>query len=264
MTNAAFLGRPRRLLHACFTLFIAGVFLAAPARAARSSEMLTGYVSLLSNYVGRGLAQSVGNPSLQAELNVNPSDGLYGGASASSINWIDQLYPGSSVSVEVDGWLGYRKSFANDWTFKGGVLRLQFPGEYAAQTVRPDTTEVFAFIGWRSASARLNYAVTDAFGTPDSRGSWYLDIAASMPLGETWNAGVHVGRKQSRGTDPGTGLANDRSSYTDYKLSLAHGFSHGTSISLAYTWTNADSSLYTLNGYNVAGHHVWVALQKDF
>ncbi len=225
---------------------------------------LSGYVALLSNYVGRGLAQSVGEPSLQAEINYNAGDGLYAGLSAASINWIDQLFPGSSVSVEVDGWLGYRHAFANDWTFKGGVLRLQFPGRYAPGAARPDTTELFGAIAWRTLSARLNYAVTDSFGTPDSRGSWYLDIAASLPLGDAWSVGAHAGRKHGSGTDSFTGLPNDRASYTDYRLSLTRAFAQGTSVNVAYSWTSADPSLYTLNDYNVAGRHLRIALQKDF
>lgn len=237
-------------------------FLFIPAHA--GEQPFNGYVALLSNYVGRGLAQSVGEPAFQAELNYNPGDGVYAGISGSSINWIDQLFPGSSASFELDGWLGYRKSFADGWTFKGGVLRLQFPGHYALQVARPDTTEAFAFIGWRTVSAKLNYALTDSFGTPDSRGSSYLDVSAALPLGDAWSAGAHVGRKTGRGTNPATGLRNDLASYTDYKLSLTRYFPYGLSADIAYTWTNADPAQYTLGDYNVAGHHVRLALQKDF
>lgn len=230
-------------------------------------QAVTGYVAMSSNYVGRGLAQSVGEPSLLAELNYIDGDGFYAGVSAASINWIDQLYPGNSVSIEVDGWLGYRRSFADDWLFKGGVLRLQFPGHYAPQdppVARPDTTELFASIGWRMVSAKLNYAVTDSFGTPDSRGSWYFDVSASLPLGTDWSAGAHIGRKQGRGRHPITGVSHGQSSYTDYKVSLTRYFPKALSMDLAYARTNANPSLYTLNDYNVAGNHVWVMLQKSF
>ncbi|HEX6930391.1 MAG TPA: TorF family putative porin [Gammaproteobacteria bacterium] len=228
------------------------------------SAPFTGYVALLSNYVGRGLAQSVGEPAFQAELEYDAGNGIYAGVSATSINWIDQLYPGSSVSIEVDGWLGYRRQFARDWTFKGGVLQLQFPGQYAPGVTPPDTTELFASIGWRTLSARMNYTITDSFGKPGSRGSWYLDLSGSLPLGESWTAAAHLGRNQPRGRDPASGLPNDRSSYTDYKLALTRHLQHGMRVDLGYTWTNADPSLYTLGDYNVAGHHLYLALRKDF
>lgn len=253
-----------RLLFTGFTLLIV---CAPDTVTAQTDSLFSGSVTLTSNYVGRGLAQSVGEPSLLADLSYNSADGWYGGLSAASINWIDQLYPGNSVSMELDGWLGHRYSFAEDWVFEGGLLRIQFPGRYVIQTppvARPDTTEAFISLGWRNLSAGLNYAITDSFGTPDSRGSWYLDLSATLALAETWSANFHLGHKESRGRNPITGAPNDRSSYSDYKASLTHDFAQGSSITLAYTGTNADPLLYTLNGYNVAGDYFWIALQQDF
>ncbi|HET7921431.1 MAG TPA: TorF family putative porin, partial [Gammaproteobacteria bacterium] len=216
----------RRFICATFALACA-VACAAPARAETAPALFTGYVAFMSNYIGRGLAQSVGQPSVQAELDYNNSGGgFYAGLDGTSINWIDQVYPGDSVAVELDGYAGYRK-LAGDWTFKAGVLRLQFPGRYVAQSppaARPDTTELFASAAWRNLSAKLNYSVTDAFGTPDSRGSWYLDLAAELPIAGHWRVGAHLGRKQSRGTNPATGVPNSRSSYTDYRLAATYLF----------------------------------------
>lgn len=233
----------------------------------QNPRLFTGYAAVMSNYIGRGLSQSVGNPAVQVELDLHSSGGWYATLDGTSINWIDQLYPGDSVSVEFDGIVGYRWHFADDWKAKGGVLRLQFPGRYVPQlppAARPDTTEIFGSLGWRGLSGQLNYAVTNAFGTPDSRGSWYLSLSAVTPVGDAWRLGGHVGRKQSRGIDPNNGLANSRFSYTDYKLTIAKAFSANISVTVDYVWTNANRSLYTLNGYNVAGHHFAVTLEKDF
>lgn len=239
----------------------------APMAAAQPAPSFTGYVAFMSNYIGRGLAQSVGQPTVQAELDYNNNGaGFYAGVDGTSINWIDQLYPGDSASVEVDGYTGYRW-LAGDWSWKAGLLRMQFPGRYVAQTppaAEPNTTEVFGFVGWRGLSAKLNYAVTESFGTPDSRGSWYLDLSAAFPVSENWSAGAHLGRKQERGTNPATDAPNSSSSYTDYRLFTARAFGSGLNLSLSYTWTNANPALYTLNGYNVAGHHVAITLEKDF
>ncbi len=252
-------------------LFVLAVFAgtcALPAaHAEHTANPITGYVAFMNNYIGRGLAQSVGQPSVQAELDYNnTSTGFYAGVDGTSINWIDQLYPGDSVSLEVDGYAGYRW-LAGDWTFKSGLLRMQFPGRYVPQTPpvdEPNTTEAFGFIGWRGLSAKLNYAVTDSFGTPDSKGSWYLDLSAAEPVGENWTLGAHLGRKQSRGTNPVTGLENTRFSYTDYKLSISRAFSGNLSLTLAWTWTNANPAFYTLNGYDVGGHHFAITLERDF
>ena len=243
-------------------------FVPASAQAGEPN-LVYGYVQLMNNYIGRGLSQSVGQPSTQVEVDVNPGSGLYGNLSAVHIGWIDKIYPGDSVHVEVDGVIGWREYFGHDGNgeIKVGVLQLQFPGRYALQSPpvkRPDTTEVFGYVRWKGLSARLNTAVTDAFGTADSRGSWYLDTNATLPLNDQWNLGAHLGRKQSRGTNPLSGADNSKFSYTDYKLSAARLFGDGFSATLAYTWTTANTATYTLDNYHVGGHHISVVLEKDF
>jgi uncharacterized protein (TIGR02001 family) len=231
------------------------------------SSPFTGDVQYMTNYIGRGLAQSVGQPSVSAEFDYSPRDGLYGGVDLTSINWIDQLYPGDSVSVELDGWAGYRNHFGEDWTGKLGVLRLQFPGRYAEQTppvARPDTTEAFAYLAWKTFSAQLNYSITESFGTPDSKGSWYLDLAANQPLNSDWKLIVHLGRKHAAGADPVSGVSHRLNDYTDYKFGIGYQLGAGVQLTLAHTWTNADPARYTLNGYDVGGHHTWLLLEKDF
>ncbi len=255
-----------RLIH----LAVAGVLAAGASGSLRADEpnWVYGYAQVMNNYVSRGLSQSVGAASAQVELDVNPGAGLYANLSAVHIGWVDELWPGDSVHVEVDGVLGWRGLWARDGEWKAGVLRLQFPGRYAPQSppvTRPDTTEVFGYVRWRGLSARLNVAVTDAFATPDSRGAWYLDLNATRPLDEVWSLGAHLGRRQSRGTNPDTGADNARLfSYTDYKLSVTRSLGARRSLTLAYTWTTANPAIYTLDGYRVGGPHLSAVLEQDF
>jgi uncharacterized protein (TIGR02001 family) len=248
-----------------------GVLLSGAAQA-DDLPLVTGNVQFMTNYVGRGLAQSLGNPSVEGELDFNSNDGLYGGIDGNSINWIDAIYPGDSVGVEIDFWGGWHQHFGPDVVTKVGLLRLQFPGNYAQQTPRtdePNTTEAFGYISWKSYSARLNYSVTDAYATPDSKGSMYLDLTGSQLLWGPLSFTEHLGRSQRRGTNSQTALPNDRSSYTDYKLALTYAFGGGVSLTLAHTWTNANPDVFTLyastpNSYFVGGHHTWLLLEKDF
>ena len=249
-----------------------GLMAGAAARAddqPAASPLITGNVQFMTNYVGRGLAQSLGNPSVEAELDVNDDTrgGFYGGIDANSINWIDELYPGDDVGMEVDGWAGYRMHVGPDWQWKAGFLRLQFPGNYAPQTppvAEPNTTEAYGFLGWKSYSVRLNYSVTESFGTPDTKGSLYLDLNGAQDLGAGFTLGEHLGRNQKTGHDPVSGVSHRLNDYTDYKVSLLYDFGQGISLTLAHTWTNADPGRYTLKGYNVGGHHTWLLLEKDF
>ena len=254
----------------------AGLVLAMPSAAfsagtesapAVIAPLISGEVQLQSNFVARGISQSQGQPSLHAELDLNPDDGMYGGIDGYSINWIDRLYPGDSVDTELDGWLGYRRHFGAGWAAKAGLLRIQFPGHYVPQTPpadQPSSTEVFGSIAWKNLTAQLSYAITDYVNTPDSKGTLYLNLSASQPVGESWTLDAAVGRVHAAGRDPVSGRPNARLDYTDYKVSVACDLGSGLSLTLAHTWTDADLSIYALDGYAVAGHHTWLSLEKDF
>lgn len=226
-----------------------------------------GDVQFRTNFVSRGISQSLGQPSVQGEIDYNPGDGVYGGIDGNSINWIDQLHPGDDVSLDADAWLGYRMHFGSDWTTKIGFMRMQFPGHYVQQSPpadQPNFTEAFGSVAWKGLSAQLNYAVTNYVGTPDSKGSFYLSVSVSEPIGGSWTLGADLGRVTQAGHDPITGQSNSRFDYTDYKLSIACDLGSRISLTLAHTWTNADLNIYTIDGYALSGHHTWLSLEKDF
>lgn len=239
----------------------------SPMPATASASLISGDVQLRTNFVARGISQSQGQPSVQGEIDYNPGDGVYAGIDGNSINWIDQLYPGDNVSLDADGWLGYRKHFGSGWATKTGFMRMQFPGHYVQQSPpadQPNFTEAFGSVAWNGLGAQLNYAVTNYAGTPDSKGTIYLSVSASQPVGVSWTLGADLGRVTHAGRDPVSGQSNSRFDYTDYKLSVACDLGSGINLILAYTWTNADLNIYSLNGYALAGHHTWLSLEKDF
>lgn len=236
------------------------------AHATSDLDRVSGYTALMSNYVGRGLSQSVGQPSVQFEANYYASSGWFTGVDVTTVNWVDKVYPGSSVHFEIDAYAGYRW-IRGDWTLRSYAMRVAFPGDYAAQTPPakdPDTNELMASVAWRGLSAKLNYAISDSYGTPNSKGSFYLDLAAGHALGDKWYLGAHAARKQSRGRDPVTGIAHARTSYNAYKVGLTRAFQHGVSVSVEQSWTTAETALYTLDGYHVAGPHLALIVLKNF
>ena len=245
---------------------IAATVSEAPTQEA-AAPLFTGDLRFRTNFVARGISQSQGQPSLQAEIDVNSGDGVYGGVDGDSINWVDQLFPGDSVDMELDGWLGYRKHFGADWSAKAGFVRIQFPGHYVQQSPpvdQPNATEAFGYVAWKGLSAQINYAVTNYVGTADSKGTVYLSVSASQPVGEAWTVGADVGHVNHTGHNPMNGQPNSLSDYTDYKLSIACDLGSGINLILAHTWTNAAPNTYVLDGYSLAGHHTWLVLEKDF
>lgn len=239
----------------------------SPMLAAVPAPLFSGDVQFRTNYVARGISQSQGQPSVLAEIDVNSDDGVYAGVAGDSINWVDEAYPGVSVDTEVDGWLGYRERSGSGWTSQIGFKRIQFPGHYLQQSPpvdQPNSTEAFGSVAWYGLSAQLNYAVTNYVNTPGSKGTVYLGVAVSQPIGASWTLVAALGRVREAGQDPVTGRSNSRLNNTDYKLSIACDLGSGISMTLAHTWTNADLNIYTLNGYALAGHHTWLLLEKAF
>lgn len=234
---------------------------------AAPDSLIGGDVEFRSDFVARGISQSQGQPSVQGEIDFNPGDGFYGGLDGNSINWIDQAHPGDSVDLDADAWLGYRQRLGSAWTTKLGFVRIQFPGHYVQQSPpvdQPNATEAYAYLAWKGLSAQLNYAVTNYVSTPDSKGTMYLSVAASEPIGGAWTLGAGLGHARHTGHDPVSGQPNSRFDVTDYKLTIACDLGSGISLTLAHTWTNGDPNIYVINGYPIGGHHTWLSLEKDF
>lgn len=242
------------------------VLVPATAHATSDLDRVSGYAMLMSNYVGRGLSQSVGEPSAQVEFNYYASSGWFAGLDVTTINWVDKVYPGSNVHLELDAYAGYRW-VRGDWIVRGYAMRVEFPGHYAPQTPpaqRPNTNEAVGYVAWRGLSAKLNYTLSDSYGTPNSQGSYYFDLGAGHALSEKWYVGAHAARKRASGRNPQTGLENSRSDYNAYKVSLTRSLGRDFYVSFEQTWTTAETALYTLDGYHVAGDHFAVTVQKTF
>jgi uncharacterized protein (TIGR02001 family) len=90
-----------------------------------------------------------------------------------------------------------------------------YPGEKAA-AVDADTTEIYGALGWKWFTVKYSYYVSDeVFGFADADGSDYLDISASVPIGETGlTAGAHWGTFKFEN--------NGAQDYDDWKVSLAY------------------------------------------
>ena len=77
--------------------------------AAQYSASLT----LTSDYVWRGVSQTLGDPAVQGSFDYEHNSGLYAGVWASNVDFFDPSAPGASVAdddnadLELDLWLGY-------------------------------------------------------------------------------------------------------------------------------------------------------------
>ncbi len=223
-------------------LFV-GEAVAAPPTPEHS---FTGNVTLASEYLYRGIAQTRGKPAIQGGLDYAHKSGLYAGVWASSITWISDATAGASAGVEIDVYGGYKGSITDDFGYDVGVLTYNYPGTgKPAGNARPDTTEVYGALSWKWLTIKYSQTTGSLFGwtKPDggkTKGSGYLELNAAYDLGNGWGINGHIGRQTVKGFS--------NASYSDYKVGVTKDLGFGT-VGIAYSDTNAKADCAAGDAY---------------
>jgi uncharacterized protein (TIGR02001 family) len=293
---------------AAFSLPLTASAQTAPAAAAApaSEHTFTGNVGLVSQYIFRGLSQTNGDPSVQGGVDYSHASGFYLGTWLSNISWytdqnagtkpapVSLASPGSvgapyalnksnAASLEWDFYGGFKNSFGGgNWNYDVGVIQYQYPGRYenVGAYRKPNTTEVYGLIGYKWVTLKYSKGVsTNTFGVNESKGANYLDLSATIPLGESgFNLLAHAGKYNFPGNANvvywGTGPLvgnNNFFDYTDYKLGLTKdylGFTWGLAWTRATTKDAAPDNLTTayMNafGKNIGGSRGTLSVTKTF
>jgi uncharacterized protein (TIGR02001 family) len=187
--------------------------------AALAENTLSYNIGAVSDYRYRGLSQTNLKPTAQAGLDYAHASGLYVGTWASGIKWL------KDSSVELDIYGGYKGEITKGLGYDLGVLRYQYPGTSAA-----NTTELYGALTYGMLTAKYSQSTTNLFGTSNSKGSGYLDISATIDLGNGLSLVPHVGRQMVKN--------NSEFSYNDYALSLTKDFGKGLSATVSYVDVN--------------------------
>lgn len=237
------------------TFILAGLIVApAGAMAAEpppSPHTITANVGIYSNYIFRGISQTGGDVALQGGIDYTHSSGFYLGTWGSNVGWIEDYQGYGSGNVEIDVYGGYRGAFGSSGvTYDLGAIQYIYPGKRynsatAITAVDADTTEIYVGLGWKWFTAKYSYYISDeVFGFPNADGSDYLDISASVPIGETGlTVGAHWGTFQFDN--------NSAQDYDDWKISLAYDLgklskvTSGMTIGVMYTDTDANRNVWT-------------------
>lgn len=248
------------------------VVVAVVVPAPTPEHTLTANVGVFSEYIFRGISQTAGKPALQGGFDYAHSSGFYLGTWGSNISWLEDFGAYSRSSLEWDFYGGYKASFpaAADWTYDVGVLYYYYPGKRNPGVVNADTLELYGAIGWKWVNAKVSYNVKDYFGIrPNGQktdGTWYFDLSASYPVGETgWALLGHYGHLDVRHD----GSGDLEASYDDWKLGASYtvpdGVLKGIEVGAYYTGNNAKSPFYTdLTGYDTSKDRGVVYVKKTF
>jgi uncharacterized protein (TIGR02001 family) len=227
------------------TLAVAGA-LSAPMFAVAADPVpehtFTGNVTLASEYLYRGIAQTRGKPAIQGGFDYAHKSGLYAGLWASNITWINDGVAGASAGIEIDVYGGYKAAINDDWGYDVGVLTYNYPGTGKAPgaAIDQNTTELYGALSWKFLTLKYSHSTTALFGWAEkgtvndkTKGSGYLELNAAYDLGDGWGITGHVGHQKVNG--------NSWASYTDYKVGVTKDVGFGV-IGAAYSITNASDS----------------------
>ena len=225
----------------------------------------TGNVGVFSNYVFRGITQTSEEPALQGGFDYAHASGLYAGIWGSNVSWLEDSAAYTKSSLELDLYGGYKGSFGGDFGYDVGGIYYYYPGDKNPGFISADTFEIYGALSWKWLSAKLSYSLTEYFGFIDSEGSYYLDLSASYPLGDT---GVtllgHYGYTKVDGR-ASVSVSNDSLyGYSDWKLGASYALPQNFTVGAYYTDTDVKGTGYTYLGKDWADNQFTVYLQKTF
>ena len=226
-----------------------------------SPHTFTYNVGLYSQYIFRGLTQTNQDPALQGGVDYAHSSGFYLGSWASNISWLSDAGAYESSSLELDIYGGFANTIGDSGVgYNVGVLQYIYPGDKSPGVKSAETTEVYGSLSYKWLAAKVSVVASDgAFGFRDADGSWYAELNANYPIGETgFTINGHVGRQEFKGS------GNDVADYTDWKIGATKYWSNGVNVGAYYTNTNARDSAYTLLGDNIGDDQFTVFVQKTF
>jgi uncharacterized protein (TIGR02001 family) len=227
-------------LAACLSLSVASSARAEEPPPAPSGPALTGNVTIVNDYLFRGLSQTSEDPALQAGAEYGSADSWYIGAWGSNVAWLSDLSTPDariSSSLEIDLYAGWRIPINDAWKLDVGLYTYYYPGDYPRGFTRPYTTEGYVGLSWSIATLKYSHSFTNAFGFADSKHSDYLDLAVNWEFSPTWVLNAHVGRQRIKNVGD--------ADYTDWKLGVTKNFANGFALALGYYDTNAKDSVYT-------------------
>ena len=235
----------------------------APAAAPAAASPFAFNIGVVSDYRFRGISQSRLKPAVQGGVDWAHDSGFYLGLWFSTIRILEDI-PGGKGPVELDFYGGSKGKINDTFSYDVGLLRYQYPRENFPTTV--NTTELYGAISAGPATVKYSHSLgKETFGVSNSRGTGYLEAAATFDLGNGFALTPHIGYQRFRGSN--AGVSNDSfASYVDYSLNLVKDMGNGFFLSGGVYGTDTKNAFYTsgANGKNLGRSGVVLGAKYTF
>ena len=221
----------------------------------------TGNVGIYSQYIFRGLTQTNKEPAIQGGFDYAHKSGVYAGTWASNISWLrDSGLYSAGGSGEFDFYGGWKPTWG-DFTFDIGTLYYWYPGTANVVAnplnIKANTWEIYGAVTWKWFTLKYSHSIQkDTLGVREADGTYYLDLSASVPLGDFmkpltgFTFLAHWGKQKYKGTDPrnvavgGIQQTNDQLyGYDDWKVGLSYALPKDFTIGAFYSDTSSANPL---------------------
>lgn len=224
---------------------LAAAGFAQPARADAVPALSTsGSAALASDYVWRGISQTLGDPAAQAGLRLAARSGFYVSAWGSNV----RAAADPDLRSEFDVAAGWSGALAGDWALDAYALRYVYPG--AASSA--DWTEIDATLTWKNDCWLSAGYSSSALGS--GRRGLYAQVGARFPLAARFRLEAAAGWYRFDG---------DRDdAYAHGQLSAV--WAVHAPLELRVTAHVTDRRAERLFGDDVAGSRIEGALQANF
>jgi uncharacterized protein (TIGR02001 family) len=149
-------------------------------------------LSLVSDYVFRGVTQTRGGEAAQADVHWHSDSGWLAGAWASTVD----PNRGSGPTIEVNLYAGVARELVDDWVARLLAIHYAYPND--STTRRWDYDEVAASLAFRDRLAFTiawspNYSSFGAGQFVEDRTTTSYELSAQLPWRRHWLASVGAG-----------------------------------------------------------------------
>jgi len=259
-----------RLIAAAVAMAACALSLAARAQDKKEPEpdwKFAGNMTLASEYLYRGIAQTNNKPAIQGGFDLTHASGFYVGNWNSNISWLSDGNPGLSAPIEMDFYGGYKIALPGDVTLDPGLLYYYYPKKGVSLPVNPSTLEFYLGASWGPGTFKYSYATSELFGLPGSKGSQYFDLSATFNVPGGVAIIPHIGHQlvSTEGATPACGDGTKDFSYTDYNVKATYDIS-GWTLGAMVSGTNSKKACYTglVGGTDLGATRFVVSVAKTF